>query len=646
MARLSGFENEGKDMCGIAGICNYGDNPVKNIEAMNNMLLRRGPDAGGYWLDEKGKVILGHRRLSIVELSEAGAQPMVSDSGRYVIVYNGEIYNGQQIKERIAAKYGTGKKLFSFRGTSDTEILLEAIEKLGIRDTLQMAKGMFAFGVYDREERVLYLSRDRIGEKPLYYGTVGNSFVFASDIAAIRAIEGFRNEVNSGVLGQYFRYGYIPQPYTIYRGIWQLKPGTYLKIKVPFTEWEEESYWDILQVAEKGQKNLFSGTEQEAAEQLEILLKEAIRGQMRADVPLGAFLSGGIDSTLVVSLMQSMSDKKIRTFTIGFQEQDYNEAQYARETARHLGTEHTELYVGFSDVMDVLTHLPEAYAEPFADSSQIPTMLVSKMTKKHVTVSLSGDAGDELFCGYNTYKDIEQGLRIVQGKAGFLPQWTRKGIGKLCGAVSNAYTPLLCKVAGCFSIDSAESLYRAMGNTDSRIPYLQKSKVVLPCSNDMYADGYLKEARHNLMLMDMLQYLPDDILVKVDRAGMYYSLENRIPLLDKDVIEFAWELPMQYKFQDGITKKPLRSILYRYVPKEMMERPKKGFGIPVSEWLLEGKMHEWAESIMSDAEPIAKEFLNLKYVNSLWKDFLQNRKWNPVIWYVLILEQWMLYFNL
>lgn len=633
-------------MCGIAGICNYGDNPIENIEAMNRMLLRRGPDAGGYWLDEKEKVVLGHRRLSIVELSEAGAQPMVSNSGRYVIVYNGEIYNGQQIKERLSAKHESSNRLFSFRGTSDTEILLEAIESLGIQETLLMAKGMFAFAVYDRDEKALYLSRDRIGEKPLYYGMVGNSFVFASDLAAIKAVEWFHNEINTEVLGLYFRYGYIPQPYTIYRGIWQLKPGTYLKIKAPFAEWEEKSYWDILQVAESGQENLFCGTEQEAAEQLEILLKEAIRGQMRADVPLGAFLSGGIDSTLVVSLMQSMSDKKIRTFTVGFEEQGYNEAQYARETAGYLGTEHTELSVGFSDVMDVLTHLPEAYTEPFADSSQIPTMLVSKMTKQHVTVSLSGDAGDELFCGYNTYKDMEQGLRIVQGKAGFLPQRMRKGIGRLCGAVSNAHTPLLYKVAGCFSVDSAESYYRMMGNTDCRIPYLPKSKAVSPCSNDMYADGFLKDARHNLMLMDMLQYLPDDILVKVDRAGMYYSLENRIPLLDKDVIEFAWKLPIQYKFQDGITKKPLRHILYRYVPKEMMERPKKGFGIPVSEWLLEGELHEWAESIMSDARPGAKEFLNLKYVDSIWKDFLANHKWNPVIWYILMLEQWMLYVKL
>lgn len=629
-------------MCGIAGICNYGNRPIENIQAMNSMMLRRGPDAGNYWLSEKDRVVFGHRRLSIVDLSETGAQPMLSGSERYVIVYNGEIYNIPYIEEMLKDKLKSHGEQLHLRGTSDTEILLEAIECFGIKQTLKLVKGMFAFAAYDRQDRTLYLARDRMGEKPLYYGKVGDSFVFASDIAAIKALDGFHNEINTDVLNLYFMYGYIPQPYSIYKEIWQLKPGGILEIKEPFTDWSNDNYWNICEVAKNGQKNMFEGTEQEAADRLESLLRESIRGQMRADVPLGAFLSGGIDSTLVVSLMQSMSDKKIRTFTVGFNEEGYNEAKYAGETARHLGTEHTELYVGFKDVMEVLPYISEAYSEPFADSSQIPTMLVSKLTKEHVTVSLSGDAGDELFCGYNTYKDMEQGLRIVEGKADFLPRRLRKGIGKICGVLSNAHTPLLYKVSNCFEIDSPESFYRAIEKTDCRIPYISKNRTMQSCSNSLYTDGLLEDGRHNLMLMDMLQYLPDDILVKVDRAGMFYSLENRIPLLDRDVVEFAWTLPIEYKFQAGVTKKPLRNILYKYVPREMMERPKKGFSIPIVEWLTAGKMHEWAQSIMADARAVAGEILNLQYVDSLWKDFMTNKKWNPVIWYILVLEQWML----
>lgn len=630
-------------MCGIAGICNYGKRPIENIQAMNGMLLHRGPDAGDYWLSEKDRVVLGHRRLSVVELSEAGAQPMISGSERYVIVYNGEIYNAQYIEEMLEDRLKARGEQLRLRGTSDTEILLEAIECFGVKQTLKLIKGMFAFAVYDRQDRMIYLARDRMGEKPLYYGKVGDSFVFASDISAIKALDSFHNDINTEVLNLYFMYGYIPQPYSIYKGIWQLQPGCFLEVKEPFNDWNKDSYWNIYEVAKSGQENIFKGTEQEAADHLENLLRESIRGQMRSDVPLGAFLSGGIDSTLIVSLMQSMSDKKIRTFTVGFHEDSYNEAKYAKETAKHLGTEHTELYVEFKDVMNVLPHISEAYSEPFADSSQIPTMLVSKLTKEHVTVSLSGDAGDELFCGYNTYKDMEQGLRIVEGKAGFLPQRLRKGIGKICGAVSNAHTPLLYKVANCFEVDSPESFYRAMRKTDCRIPYISKDRALQSCSDSLYPDGFLKSGRHNLMLMDMLQYLPDDILVKVDRAGMFYSLENRIPLLDRDVIEFAWTLPLDYKYQSGVTKKPMRNILYKYVPREMMERPKKGFSIPIDEWLAKGEMHEWAKSIMSDARSVAGEILNLQYVDSLWENFMMNHKWNPVIWYILILEQWLLY---
>lgn len=630
-------------MCGIAGICNYKGNPIRDISAMNDAMLHRGPDAGAHWLDEKGRVVLGHRRLSIVDLSDTGAQPMVSEDGRYVITYNGEVYNYRQLRNRLIQDYAGQGEVLTFQGASDTEVLLKAIACYGIKDTLQYIKGMFAFAVYDRQEKVMVLARDRMGEKPLYYGMVQGSFVFSSELGAIRQIESFKGEINAEVLGLYFKYGYIPQPYSIYRGIYKLGGGEYLEIKTPFEEWRIKKYWDIKEAAKRGQTNLFAGTEEEAANQLEKLLREAIADQMMADVPLGAFLSGGVDSTLIVSLMQALSDKKIRTYTVGFEEKGYNEAVFAKETARHLGTEHTEMYANFADVMEVLTHIPEAYTEPFADSSQIPTMLVSKLTRQHVTVSLSGDAGDELFCGYNTYKDMEKGLQIIKNKAGFLKGGLRRGIGKGCKALSTAYTPLLYKTGNCFLTETAEDYYRSLRKTDCRIPYLSKEKIRLLCNNDTYEDGFLDSARSNLMLMDMLQYLPDDILTKVDRASMYYSLESRIPLLDRDVIEFAWQLSESYKFSGGITKKPMRTILYQYVPKEMMERPKKGFSIPVQQWLAFGEMRDWAEALRSDARSVAGEFINLKLADGMWKDFLEKGQWNPAIWYTLMLEQWLLF---
>lgn len=625
-------------MCGIAGIANYTVEPVSNILAMNKMLFRRGPDAGNYWLEENAKVVLGHRRLAIVDLSEKGAQPMISKDERYVITYNGEIYNYQEIKKGMEAERGP----VNLRGTSDTELLLEAISFYGFKKTLTLAKGMFAIAVYDRQEKKLYLTRDRMGEKPLYYGLVNGSFVFSSDLAAIRQIENFHNPINEQVLPLYFRHGYIPMPYSVYEGIYKLKQGTILETAYPFQEWKQETYWDIKEVAVKGQENLFKGSEEEATAELKKRLLQAIEGQMMADVPLGAFLSGGIDSTLVVSLMQSLSKEKIRTFTIGFREDGYNEATYAKETAEYLGTNHTEMYVGFSEVMDILPRLPIAYAEPFADSSQIPTMLVSKMTREHVTVSLSGDAGDEFYCGYNTYLEAQRGLAILKGKGAFLPSTIRSGIGNLCKRISNEHTPLLYKVGKVFTTDTLEDFARSISLSDHRTGYISKKKGLLPTDYNQYSSGYLQGAENNLMLMDMLQYLPDDILVKVDRAGMYYSLESRIPLLDRDVCEFAWRLPLEYKFNNRITKKVLRNILYQYVPKEMMERPKKGFSIPISKWLLDGEMNEWAESILSDGRQKMPDILNQRVVESLWREFKQTKEFTPTIWYILMLEQWML----
>ncbi|MBR6389879.1 MAG: asparagine synthase (glutamine-hydrolyzing), partial [Lachnospiraceae bacterium] len=593
-------------MCGIAGIAGYNGDPIASIEAMKAALIRRGPDSEGNFIDESRNVVIGHRRLSIIDLSETGAQPMISINNRYVIAFNGEIYNAPKLRNELEVTAGG----VILKGTSDTEVLLEAIDAWGIKTTLEKSRGMWGISLYDRDTGYIYLSRDRMGEKPLYYGKVNGQFVWASDVCAIRAIPGMNNEIDRRVLLLYLKYGYIPAPYTIYKGIYKLEPGCILATAYPFNEWKISRYYNIAQVASYGQSHLFTGSETEAYERLEMLLKDALRGQMLSDVPLGAFLSGGIDSTTVVALMQQItpSDTPVRTFSIGFEEDAYNEAAYAAESARYLGTRHTEMYVGYKDVMALLPELSVAYGEPFADSSQLPTMLVSKMTREHVTVALSGDAGDELFCGYNTYKDAGKGMNVLSDKFSFLKGSLRTGAGIAVTALDKrlrerGYSESLAqdihKAASVLRTDSAEEYYRSM-NDDIRVYNLLPGDVTAAqsykCANDVYEDGYLKGNENNLMLMDMLQYLPDDILCKVDRAGMYYSLETRIPLLDTDVVNFAWTLPLEYKMSDGITKKPLRNILYKYVPKKIMDRPKKGFSITVSEWLREGEMCQWAES--------------------------------------------------
>lgn len=625
-------------MCGIAGICRYKGNGTEDIMAMNSKMYHRGPDSGGYWIDEQEKVVLGHRRLAIVDLSENGAQPMESPSGRYIICFNGEIYNCKAILKKMEAE-GNSLRL---KGSSDTEVIVNAIEWYGLEKTLSLMKGMFAIALWDREEKKIYLMRDRVGEKPLYYGFVNGSFVFASDIASIEAIFGFKNKINEEVLPLYFQYGYIPAPYSVYQDIYKLKPGCCLTAEKDFRDYRIQNYWSMEEIAVRGQQQLFEGTRQEAADRLEVLLKDAIRGQMMADVALGAFLSGGIDSALVVSLMQSVSSQKIRTFTIGFEEEAYNEAKSAREIAEHLGTEHTELYVGKKEAMQAIQSIPDAYTEPFADSSQIPTMLVSKMTREHVTVSLSGDAGDELFCGYNTYRVAASEMAALEKKVGFLPEGLRTKAGVLCQKLSGPRTQRLYKVGNYFTMHTAEEAHRRMGLEEARYGYLSRERKRLPHGNSVYRDGLFPECENNLMLMDLLQYHVDDILVKVDRAGMFYSLETRIPLLDKDVVEFAWRLPLSYKLDEGVTKRVMRDVLYRYVPKEMMERPKKGFSMPIQKWLSQGEMKEWAEDILQTGRRRYQDSLNTKMIDVLWSEYRQQGKWTDKLWYVLMLEQWLI----
>ncbi len=634
-------------MCGIAGFCNWGVGWQKNIERMNERMYHRGPDASGVWASEDQTVVLGHRRLAVVDLTPSGAQPMESHDSRYVMVYNGEIYNHRMIRAKLQEE----GKVTAFRGTSDTEVLLEAVCAYGLEKTLVIAKGMFAIAVYDKKEHMLLLARDRVGEKPLYYGFVGGTkFVFGSDLNSIASLEGFDNAVNTKVLEQYFRYGYVPAPYSIYEDIYKLEPGRLLKIKAPFRQYEKRTYWSMTEAAVSGEKHPFQGSETEAAEELERLLKNAIRGQMEADVPVGAFLSAGIDSSTIVSLMQSISERKVKSFTIGMWEEKFNEAKIAKQIAEHLGTEHTELYITEADAREVIPKLSGMFGEPFADSSQIPTYLVSRMTREHVTVSLSGDGGDELFCGYNTYGSLDRIWRRTRQ----IPYVLRAPAGvllKRAGAFKQGALTTRARLLGARSI---EDLYlrSEIGEGLSIVrkeKQQRKRQADALTIMDTYPAGMLGQPQHNLMLMDLMMYHPDDILNKVDRTAMAVSLETRVPMLDKDVVEFAWSLPISYCVgsaspgTERVTKKILRAVLYKYVPRELMERPKKGFSIPLQKWLREPGLKEWAESLIDKSVLDRQGILDTDVVWRMWKDYLERDIWRVQIWYVLMFQEWMRY---
>lgn len=621
-------------MCGIAGFCNHPKNWKENIEKMNERMYHRGPNAGGIWANEDASVVFGHRRLSIVDLSENGAQPMHSASGRYVCVFNGEIYNYKTIRDKLLAE----KKVTAFRGTSDTEVLLEAFEAYGVKETIAMCKGMFAIALLDKETGKLTLLRDRIGEKPLYYGFVNGSFVFASDLGSIAALEDFHNEIDTKVLQIYFIHGYIPAPYSIYQDIYKLDAGCMIEIDAPYKEPKISTYWSVREAAKYGQTHPFKGSREEAADELERLLKASIKDQMVADVPVGAFLSAGIDSSTTVALMQAQSSQKVRSFTIGMDDPKYNEATFAKEIAKHLGTEHTELYITEEDAKAVIPKLSWMFAEPFADSSQIPTYLVSKMTREHVTVSLSGDGGDELFCGYMTYPSIDR----IWGKMQGVPY----GVRKLCSDLLihcpfGKNNQVLQTKAYLLGAKSPEHLYELSNAQEASNLDIALEKEVYSYKHNNRPYGELEDTRNRIMLMDMEVYHPDDILVKVDRTAMAVSLETRVPMLDKDVVEFAWTIPMEYKKQGEEGKLVLKDVLYRYVPKEMMDRPKKGFSIPIMKWLKEPELRAWAESLIDRKTLEQQGILNPDAVWRIWKDYVENDNWRIQIWYILMFQSWM-----
>ena len=654
-------------MCGIAGLVGFGPDGRQNIERMKARMAHRGPDADGTWVSEDGGVVLGHQRLAIRDLSAAGAQPFVSASGRSVIVYNGEIYNGDEVKRALADAGWRG----SFRSTCDTEVLIEACEWLGVERTLKLCRGMFAFGLFDLEHGTLTLARDRAGEKPLYYGCVTNpdgkaAFAFASDLGSIAAIEGFSAPVDRGVLDIYFEHGYIPAPYSIYEGIRKLVPGTILTVKLgakgsaagnPGTaeEWERcssvRAYWSMRETALCGREHPFEGSFSEASQELERRLREAIRGQSEADVPLGAFLSAGIDSSTIVALMQTQSERPVRTFTIGMEDPAYNEADAAARIARHLGTEHTELRISEKDAKSVIPLLPKMFAEPFADSSQIPTYLVSRLTRQYVTVSLSGDAGDELFCGYTTYASAERVWRRCQR----IPRLLRRAGGGLVLHSTLRRFPALAVESRLLAADCPEDIYRLSFRTDERTAGIALEHPGYPYAYTVTGRDELGEVNRDIMLMDAEMYLPDDILVKVDRTSMAVSLESRVPMLDRDVCEFAWTLPIGYlraehpSRADGtvdargnrLGKLVLRDILYRYVPRELVDQPKKGFAVPLARWLREPELRQWAEALLSPERIRREGYLDAEVVSSLWNEYTESGVWRVQIWYILMFEAWL-----
>ncbi len=620
-------------MCGIAGFCNLSNKWKENIERMNDRILHRGPDQSGIWSNSDNSVVFGHRRLSILDLSDAGRQPMISHNGRYVIAFNGEIYNYAYLRDSL-------KKIqpdIKFLGHSDTEILLEHISSFGLNDTLNKAKGMFALAVYDNQTGRLMLSRDRIGEKPLYYGFVKGGFVFASELGAIRNNLYFDNELDTSALSLYFRYGYIPSPYSIYKNIYKLDAGCILTINPPYSDYSITKYWDILEKAAYGQNNRFEGSFEEASEELERLIKESIRMQMVADVPVGAFLSGGIDSTTVAAIMQSVSDKPIKTFSIGFDYAKYNEAPYAKENAKYLGTDHTELYISDKDAIDVISKIPYIYCEPFADPSQIPTFLVSKLAREKVTVSLSGDAGDELFCGYTLYEKVNS----IWKKIKYIPYPFRVAASKTIGLYSNERYGSIHAVSHFLNALNETELYEKVASMSPGIDDLVVGGSIPSYKYTEYQNKFLKDdPKSNYMLMDLLMYHPDELLVKVDRSAMAVSLESRVPFLDRDIVEFSFSLPIEYKYVNGNKKRILKDVLYRYIPKEMMDRPKMGFSVPVGEWCRNGELFEWMNDLLNSDTIKQQRFLNPDRVERMRREFIEKGDNEDQIWKLCMFEQW------
>jgi len=641
-------------MCGICGFLDPRGGTTRDelsdtVGGMAACVRHRGPDDGGAWVDEEAGVALGHRRLSIVDLSPLGHQPMQSGGGRYVVAFNGEIYNFPALRRELE---GRGHR---FRGHSDTEVLLAAVEEWGVEAALRRFVGMFAFALWDRAERALFLCRDRMGEKPLYYGWSGGVFLFGSELKALRAHPRWRGEVDRDALALYLRHVYVPGPYSIYRGIRKLQPGNFLRVTADETAPAEPTeYWSLREAAAAGAADPFTGSDAEAVDALDARLRDAVAQQMVADVPLGAFLSGGIDSSTVVALMQAQSATPVRTFSIGVHDRDYDEAEHARAVAAHLGTDHTELYVTSEDALGVIPRLATMYDEPFADSSQIPTFLVAQMARRDVTVSLSGDGGDELFGGYNRYfvgrrvwnrvRGVPRPLR--RAMAGGLAAVPPRGWDALNGVLpARLRQPQLGnrlhKLGHVLAAGRPEAIYeRLVSEWTSPNDVVRGGREPLTQVTDPARRAPRDDFTERMMYLDALTYLPDDILVKVDRAAMAVSLETRVPFLDHRVVELAWRLPLGMKVRGTQGKWILRQVLDRYVPRELIERPKMGFGIPIQSWL-RGPLRDWAEALLDERRLRDEGFFHPAPIRARWREHLAgSAEWQHSLWSVLMFQAW------
>ena len=639
-------------MCGIAGFLVRGavsaDCAADILKKMTTAIEHRGPDDEGQWWNAEAGVGLGMRRLAIIDISPAGHQPMMSACGRYVLVFNGEIYNHKQIRKDLEARLLAPV----WKGESDTEVLLAAISAFGLRRALECANGMFALALWDKESRTLELAIDRFGEKPLYYGFSKGTFLFGSELKALRVHPDWVGEIDRSALHLLARHVYIPAPHCIYKGFAKLEPGQILTVH-PSLELVTDFYWSSLSAAINGLENPIQASESEAVDEFERILSDAVGLRMEADVPLGAFLSGGFDSTAIVAMMQQKSSQQTRTFTIGFETRAYDEAPFARAIAKHLGTNHTELYVTAREAMSVIPSLPAIYDEPFADSSQIPTLLVSKMAKQHVTVALSGDGGDELFGGYQRYFVSERilpqvvrwplaiRLAVAAGIEKFgAENWQRTYQAATLGKGKMLVGERALKLASLIKEPSFIEGYRNLISSWDRPHDLVLNGNSKSLLFDEVAIASMSSIE-KMMYLDLMTYLPGDILTKVDRASMAVSLEARVPFLDHRVFEFAWKLPLSYKVGRGQGKKIVRSLVYRHVPRKFMDRPKTGFGIPIDEWL-RGPLRDWAQTLLSEKNIASSGYFDPKIVQQTWNEHLSGKRNRQAkLWPILMFESWL-----
>jgi asparagine synthase (glutamine-hydrolysing) len=639
-------------MCGIAGFLSgsgASGSSEATVLAMTSAISHRGPDDSGIWSDCAAGIFLGHRRLSIIDLSAAGHQPMASPSGRYVITYNGEIYNYTALREELEQMRAAP----NWRGHSDTEVMLAAMDHWGVAEALKRIEGMFAFAVWDRKRRTLILARDRLGEKPLYYGRMGDSFLFGSELKALVEHPAFVKDIDRDAVTLFLRHNYIPSPHSIWRGISKLPAAHFMEVGEDGRRiGEPVAYWDFRAAAEAGAADPISAGS-ELVDELESLLKDAVARQMQADVPLGAFLSGGVDSSTIAALMQVQSARPVRTFTIGFAEKGFDEADHARAVARHLGTDHTDLYATPQDALALIPRLPQIWDEPFSDSSQIPTYMLSELTRQHVTVSLSGDGGDELFGGYNRYflaMRVWRGLSPIPAR---MRRWIASGlmapsVGRLAGAVASPVQRLrnlnlpdrLPKVGQVVAQSTPEGLYRRLVSHATQPERLVIGGCEPPTLLTQAAPAF-DDFRQTMMYLDTLTYLPDDILAKVDRAGMAVSLEGRIPFLDHRVVEFAWRIPLSEKIRGTTGKHILREVLFRHVPAALIDRPKMGFSVPINAWL-KGPLRAWAEELLDERKLRSEGFLEPAPVRKLWDDHVSGRQPGHYhLWDLLMFQAWL-----